>query len=98
MLIFNTFLFRIEWRKIPRYIAENFEIDVGDFIPEFSVTDMFWSAGSVTCGGLSNTFCHSVKLLLPPLDIRERATHSTNRKQGMPTEIVGNRFSLIREF
>jgi hypothetical protein len=59
---------------------------------------MFWSAGSVTCGRLSNTFCHSVKLLLPPLDIGERETHSSNRKQGMPTEIVWNRFSLIREF
>jgi hypothetical protein len=39
MLRCNTYLIRIEWQKIPRYIAEDFEIDVGDLIPEFLVTD-----------------------------------------------------------
>jgi hypothetical protein len=87
MLRYNTYLFRIEWQKIPRYIAENFEIDVGDLIPEFLVTDMFCLLDQLPVADCLILFS-SVKLLLPPLDIGERETHSSNRKQGMPTEIV----------
>jgi hypothetical protein len=37
--------------KIPIYIAEQSNKDVGNFIPEFSVTGLLWSAASSICDG-----------------------------------------------
>jgi hypothetical protein len=44
------------------YAAEQFKMDVGNFIPEFSVTGVLWSAASVTVSvaEISDTFCHRV--------------------------------------
>ncbi len=36
-------------KKIPKYIAEQSNKDVGNFIPEFSVTGLLWSAASDIC-------------------------------------------------
>jgi hypothetical protein len=52
MLKLNLSQFRnILRKKIPIYIAEQSNNDVGNFIPEFSVTGLLWSAASVICDG-----------------------------------------------
>ncbi len=35
-------------------------MDVGNFIPEFSVTGLLWTTASVICGGKVRCFFHSV--------------------------------------
>jgi hypothetical protein len=44
-----------------KYTAEHSKKDVGDIIPEFSVAGVLRYALSVICGGISNTFFHSVQ-------------------------------------
>ncbi len=43
-------------KKIPIYISEQSDKDVGIFIPEFSVTGLLWSAASVVCDGNFQSF------------------------------------------
>jgi hypothetical protein len=62
---------------IPKYIAEKISIyiteqsnkDVGNFIPEFSVSGLLWSATSVICDGNFQCF-------LPQCTVQERVLDS----------------------
>ncbi len=51
MLKLKYLNYEIYCKKIPICIAEQSNKDVGTFIPEFSLTDLLWSAASVICDG-----------------------------------------------